>query len=130
MMNKTILLILCFSFISLIVGIFIGYKINPIKEETVNDLDYISENLNQINDTVNIDTDFLMTKSFVSILVDLYIKIKNEKLDEALSIIESSLIDIRFQIVNSPEEELNDDEKLLIELIESQIVNNKNFEGK
>ncbi len=129
-MNKTILLILCFSFISLIVGIFIGYKINPIKEETVNDLDYISENLNQINDTVNIDTDFLMTKSFVSILVDLYIKIKNEKLDEALSIIESSLIDIRFQIVNSPEEELNDDEKLLIELIESQIVNNKNFEGK
>ena len=130
MINKTILLILCFSFISLIVGIFIGYKINPIKEETVNDLDYISENLNQINDTVNIDTDFLMTKSFVSILVDLYIKIKNEKLDEALSIIESSLIDIRFQIVNSPEEELNDDEKLLIELIESQIVNNKNFEGK
>lgn len=130
MMNKTILLILCFSFISLIVGIFIGYKINPIKEETVNDLDYISENLNQINDTVNIDTDFLMTKSFVSILVDLYIKIKNEKLDEALSIIESSLIDIRFQIVNSPEEELNDDEKLLIELIESQIVNNKNFEEK
>lgn len=129
-MNKTILLILCFSFISLIVGIFIGYKINPIKEETVNDLDYISENLNQINDTVNIDTDFLMTKSFVSILVDLYIKIKNEKLDEALSIIESSLIDIRFQIVNSPEEELNDDEKLLIELIESQIVNNKNFEEK
>ena len=129
-MNNTILLILCFSFISLIVGIFIGYKINPIKEETVNDLDYISENLNQINDTVNIDTDFLMTKSFVSILVDLYIKIKNEKLDEALSIIESSLIDIRFQIVNSPEEELNDDEKLLIELIESQIVNNKNFEGK
>lgn len=103
---------------------------NPINKETMSDLDNISKKLDKINNIINADTNVLMTQSFVSILVDLSTKIKNGKIEAALAIIESTLIDIRSQIGNNLGEELNDDEKLLLEHINNQIVNNKKFEGK
>ena len=124
-MNKMTLLIICFSFISFAIGIFAGYRINTIDKDTVNDLDNISKKLDEINNTVNTDANILITRSFVSILIDLSTKIKNGKIEAALAIIESTLIDIRSQIVNNLGEELNDDEKLLLEHINNQIVNNK-----
>lgn len=96
----------------------------------MSDLDNISKKLDKINNIINADTNVLMTQSFVSILVDLSTKIKNGKIEAALAIIESTLIDIRSQIGNNLGEELNDDEKLLLEHINNQIVNNKKFEGK
>ena len=129
-MNRTTLLIIFFSFISLIIGVFVGYRMNPINKETMSDLDNISKKLDKINNIINADTNALMTQSFVSIFVDLSTKIKNGKIEAALALIESTLIDIRSQIVNNLGEELNDDEKLLLEHINNQIVNNKKFEGK
>ena len=129
-MNRTTLLIIFFSFISLIIGVFVGYRMNPINKETMSDLDNISKKLDKVNNIINADTNVLMTQSFVSILVDLSTKIKNGKIEAALAIIESTLIDIRSQIGNNLGEELNDDEKLLLEHINNQIVNNKKFEGK
>ena len=130
MMNKTTLLIIFISFISLVIGVFAGYRMNPINKEVMSDLDNISKKLGKISNIINTDTNVLMTQSFVSILLDLSTKIKNGKIEAALAIIESTLIDIRSQIVNNLGEELNDDEKLLLEHINNQIVNNKKFEGK
>ncbi|AVD71394.1 hypothetical protein CAY53_07880 [Desulfobulbus oralis] len=65
---------------------------------------------------------------FVSILIDLSTKIKNGKKEAALAVIEGVLIDIRSQIIDNAEEKLNDDEKLLLELINNQIANDKKFE--
>ena len=96
----------------------------------MSDLDNIFKKLDKINNIINADTNVLMTQSFVSILVDLSTKIKNGKIEVVLVIIESTLIDIRSQIGNNLGEELNDDEKLLLEHINNQIVNNKKFEGK
>ena len=93
----------------------------------MSDLDNISKKLDKINNIINADTNVIMTQSFVSILVNLSTKIKNRKIEAALAIIESTLIDIRSQIVNNLGEELNDDEKLLLEHINNQIVNNKNL---
>lgn len=78
-MNKTILLIICFSFISLVLGIFTGYRMNPINEETINDLESFTKELDKINNTVKVNTDFFKTQMFVSILIDLSTKIKNGK---------------------------------------------------
>lgn len=103
---------------------------NSINKETMSDLDNISRKLDKINNIFNTDTNVLMTQSFVSIFVDLSTKIKNGKIEAALAITESTLIDIRSQIVNNLGEELNDDEKLLLEHINNQIVNNKKIEGK
>lgn len=127
-MNKTILLIICFSFISLIIGIFTGYRMNPINEETMNDLENVTKKLDEINNTVNVNTDFFKTQVFISILIDLSTKIKNGKIEAALTVIEGTLIDIQSQIINNAEEELNEDEKLLLELINNQIANDKKFE--
>lgn len=127
-MNKTILLIICFSFISLVLGIFTGYRMNPINEETMNDLESFTKELDKINNTVKVNTDFFKTQMFVSILIDLSTKIKNGKKEAALAVIEGTLIDIRSQIINNAEEKLNDDEKLLLELINNQIANDKKFE--
>lgn len=127
-MNKTILLIICFSFISLVIGIFTGYRMNPINEETLNDLESFTKELDKINNTVKVNTDFFKTQMFVSILIDLSTKIKNGKKEAALAVIEGTLIDIRSQIINNAEEKLNDDEKLLLELINNQIANDKKFE--
>lgn len=127
-MNKTILLIICFSFISLVIGIFTGYRMNPINEETMNDLESFTKELDKINNTVKVNTDFFKTQMFVSILIDLSTKIKNGKKEAALAVIEGTLIDIRSQIINNAEEKLNDDEKLLLELINNQIANDKKFE--
>lgn len=129
-MNKTTLLIIFISFILLVIGVFAGYLMNPINKEVMSDLDNISKKLGKISNIINTDTNVLMTQSFVSILLDLSTKIKNGKIEAALAIIESTLIDIRSQIVNNLGEELNDDEKLLLEHINNQIVNNKKFEGK
>ena len=120
-MNRTTLLIIFFSFISLIIGVFVGYRMNPINKETMSDLDNISRKLDKINNIFNTDTNVLMTQSFISIFVDLSTKIKNGKIEAALAIIESTLIDIRSQIVNNLGEELNDDEKLLLEHINNQM---------
>lgn len=127
-MNKTILLIICFSFISLVLGIFTGYRLNPINEETMNDLESFTKELDKINNTVKVNTDFFKTQMFVSILIDLSTKIKNGKKEAALAVIEGTLIDIRSQIIDNAEEKLNDDEKLLLELINNQIANDKKFE--
>ncbi|WP_146106451.1 hypothetical protein [Desulfobulbus oralis] len=127
-MNKTILLIICFSFISLVLGIFTGYRMNPINEETINDLESFTKELDKINNTVKVNTDFFKTQMFVSILIDLSTKIKNGKKEAALAVIEGVLIDIRSQIIDNAEEKLNDDEKLLLELINNQIANDKKFE--
>jgi len=127
-MNKTILLIICFSFISLVLGIFTGYRMNPINEETINDLESFTKELDKINNTVKVNTDFFKTQMFVSILIDLSTKIKNGKKEAALAVIEGILIDIRSQIIDNAEEKLNDDEKLLLELINNQIANDKKFE--
>ena len=110
-MNRTTLLIIFFSFISLIIGVFVGYRMNPINKETMSDLDNISRKLDKINNIFNTDTNVLMTQSFISIFVDLSTKIKNGKIEAALAIIESTLIDIRSQIVNNLGEELNDDSR-------------------
>lgn len=127
-MNKTILLIICFSFISLVLCIFTGYRMNPINEETINDLESFTKELDKINNTVKVNTDFFKTQMFVSILIDLSTKIKNGKKEAALAVIEGVLIDIRSQIIDNAEEKLNDDEKLLLELINNQIANDKKFE--
>ncbi len=127
-MNKTILLIICFSFISLVLGIFTGYRMNPINKETMNDLESFTKELDKINNTVKVNTDFFKTQMFVSILIDLSTKIKNGKKEAALAVIEGTLIDIRSQIIDNAEEKLNDDEKLLLELINNQIANDKKFE--
>lgn len=127
-MNKTILLIICFSFISLVLGIFTGYRMNPINEETMNDLESFTKELDKINNTVKVNTDFFKTQMFVSILIDLSTKIKNGKKEAALAVIEGTLIDIRSQIIDNAEGKLNDDEKLLLELINNQIANDKKFE--
>ena len=127
-MNKTILLIICFSFISLVLGIFTGYRMNPINEEAINDLESFTKELDKINNTVKVNTDFFKTQMFVSILIDLSTKIKNGKKEAALAVIEGILIDIRSQIIDNAEEKLNDDEKLLLELINNQIANDKKFE--
>lgn len=127
-MNKTILLIICFSFISLVLGIFTGYRMNPINEETINDLESFTKELDKINNTVKVNTDFFKTQMFVSILIDLSTKIKNGKKEAALAVIEGVLIDMRSQIIDNAEEKLNDDEKLLLELINNQIANDKKFE--
>ena len=126
-MNKTILLIICFSFISLIIGIFTGYRMNPINEETMNDLENVTKKLDKINNTDNVDSNFFKTQVFISILIDLSNKIKNGKIETALAVIEGTLIDIRSQIINNAEEGLNEDEKLLLELINNQIANDKNL---
>lgn len=127
-MNKTILLIICFSFISLVLGIFTGYRMNPINEETMNDLESFTKELDKINNTVKVNTNFFKTQMFVSVLIDLSTKIKNGKKEAALAVIEGTLIDIRSQIINNAEEKLNDDEKLLLEFINNQIANDKKFE--
>lgn len=127
-MNKTILLIIYFSFISLVLGIFTGYRMNPINKETMNDLESFTKELDKINNTVKVNTDFFKTQMFVSILIDLLTKIKNGKKEAALAVIEGTLIDIRSQIIDNAEEKLNDDEKLLLELINNQIANDKKFE--
>ena len=127
-MNKTILLIICFSFISLVLGIFTGYRMNPINEETMNDLENFTKELDKINNTVKVNTNFFKTQMFVSILIDLSTKIKNGKKEAALAVIEGTLIDIRSQIINNAEEKLNDDEKSLLEFINNQIANDKKFE--
>ena len=127
-MNKTILLIICFSFISFVLGIFTGYRMNPINEETMNDLESFTKELDKINNTVKVNTNFFKTQMFVSILIDLSTKIKNGKKEAALAVIEGTLIDIRSQIINNAEEKLNDDEKLLLEFINNQITNDKKFE--
>ena len=60
-MNKTILLIICFSFISLVLSIFTGYRMNPINEETINDLESFTKELDKINNTVKVNIDFFKT---------------------------------------------------------------------
>ena len=101
---------------------------NPINEETMNDLENVTKKLDEINNTVNVNTDFFKTQVFISILIDLSTKIKNGKIEAALTVIEGTLIDIQSQIINNAEEELNEDEKLLLELINNQIANDKKFE--
>jgi len=101
---------------------------NPINEETINDLESFTKELDKINNTVKVNTDFFKTQMFVSILIDLSTKIKNGKKEAALAVIEGILIDIRSQIIDNAEEKLNDDEKLLLELINNQIANDKKFE--
>ena len=101
---------------------------NPINEETINDLESFTKELDKINNTVKVNTDFFKTQMFVSILIDLSTKIKNGKKEAALAVIEGVLIDIRSQIIDNAEEKLNDDEKLLLELINNQIANDKKFE--
>ena len=100
---------------------------NPINEETMNDLENVTKKLDKINNTDNVDSNFFKTQVFISILIDLSNKIKNGKIEAALAVIEGTLIDIRSQIINNAEEGLNEDEKLLLELINNQIANDKNL---
>lgn len=125
-MNKTIALIICFSLVSLVIGILLGYRINPIKVETIEEIDGVTNRLEEINDIKRIDANLLRTKSYVSIFIELLNYLRNNDQASAISIIDSSLRDIHSELTKDLDaESLSDDEMLLIELIDTNLEHNQ-----
>ena len=123
-MIKTTIIILCVSLISLVVGVFVGYRINPIKGETIEEIENVTNSLDGISAINSVDMNLLQTRSFVSIIIGILEHLKNDDKESAVTVASSSLNDIYSELTRDLEaNSLTEEKRILVKLIEPYLVN-------